>query len=110
MREGWKSNPHGRLMRTLSALAGEGSELIRSSSTRWASATFSGARHDAELKLTGNSAHARAQALAGSLPEAEFALAGHIVADLTVERLALEREGEDETALLGIAALTVEDW
>lgn len=110
MREGWKSNPHGRLMRALSALAGEGSELLSSSSTLWASATFSGARHEAALRLTGDGAHDRAEALADSLPEAEFALAGHIVADVTVEALVLDHEGGEETALLRIAALTVEDW
>jgi 3,4-dihydroxy-2-butanone 4-phosphate synthase len=110
MREGSKSNPHGRLMRALSAMAGDDSELLRSSSTRWASATFTGARHQAELRMTGEDAHEKANALAESLPEAEFALAGHIVADLTIEGLALEREGEEEVALLRIAALTVEDW
>lgn len=110
MREGWKSNPHGRLMRALAIMAGEGGEVIRSSSTAWASATFSGARHEAELGLTGAGAHARAQALADRLPEAEFALAGHIVADLVIEELVLERGGGEETALLRIAALTVEDW
>lgn len=110
MQEGGKSNPHGRLMRALAAMAGESSQVLRSSSTRWASATFTGARHEAELRMTGAGAHEKANALAESLPDAEFALAGHIVADLTVEGLVLEREGKEEVALLRIAALTVEDW
>lgn len=110
MREGWKSNPHGRLMRAVSAMAGEGAELLRSSSSGWASATFSGARHEAELRLAGAGAHERAQALADSLPGAEFALPGHIVADLSVEGLVLERERTEEVALLRISVLTVEDW
>lgn len=110
MREGWKSNPHGRLMRAFSAMAGVGSELLCSSSTGWASATFSGARHEAELRLAGVGAHEKAETLADYLPEAEFALAGHIVADVTIEGLELARDGEQEVALLRIAALTVEDW
>lgn len=110
MREGWKSNPHGRLIRALTALAGEGCEIHSSISRRWASATFSGARHEAELAWRGKGAHRRAEDLADRLPEAEFALAGHIVADMNVEALGLSREGGEELALLKIAALTVEDW
>ncbi|MEI9849675.1 MAG: hypothetical protein WDN24_01135 [Sphingomonas sp.] len=69
---------------------------------RWASATFTGARH--MLNLSGDAGPAIEDWLAG-LPEAEFALRGHLVADLGVE--AVRREGGTVTAL--VEALTVEE-
>ena len=70
--------------------------------TRWASATFTGARHMLTLAATASPALERWIA---DLPEAEFALRGHLVADLSVE--AVRREGADVTVMLEI--LTVEE-
>jgi len=47
----------------------------------WASATFVGSRHVAILVVEGDAA-----AWLAALPEAEFGLRGHIVADLVVAR------------------------
>jgi hypothetical protein len=69
--------------------------------TRWASVTFSGARH--ELTLTGEASRAL-NAWTAALPEAEFALRGHLVADLSVARR--QRSGDQVT--LGLEVLTVE--
>ena len=70
--------------------------------TRWASATFTGARH--MLTLAGTRSPALERWIAG-LPEAEFALKGHLVADLCVE--AVRREGADVRIMLEV--LTVEE-
>ena len=70
--------------------------------TRWASVTFNGARH--LLTLAAHASPAL-DAWLIALPEAEFALRGHLVADLTVE--SVHREGDAVTALLEV--LTVEE-
>lgn len=70
--------------------------------TRWASVTFTGARHMLTLKGAASSALSRWIA---ALPEAEFALRGHLLADLNVE--AVRREGADVTVMLEV--LTVEE-
>lgn len=70
--------------------------------TRWASATFTGARH--MLTLTGAASPALTR-WTDALPEAEFALRGHLVADLNVE--AVRRDGADLRIMLEV--LTVEE-
>ena len=70
--------------------------------TRWASATFMGARH--MVTLTGAACPALTRWI-DALPEAEFALRGHLVADLNVE--AVRRNGSAVVVMLEI--LTVEE-
>ncbi|AQR73727.1 hypothetical protein [Sphingomonas sp. LM7] len=70
--------------------------------TRWASATFTGARHT--LTLTAAAGPMLDQWLAG-LSEAEFRLRNYLVADLTVTRLI--RDGA--VATVALEALTVEE-
>lgn len=111
MRKTAKGDPHARLLRALLEMAGERSGIDDSSSRAWASATFMGARHKATLRLSGPDAHERAHALADSLPEVEFAISGHVVADVAVEEQALFCDDEGQAvALLEIGVLTVEDW
>lgn len=69
---------------------------------RWASATFTGARHRMTIAATASPALDRW--LAG-LPEAEFKLRGHLVADLLVA--GEQRAGE--RVEVELEALTVED-
>lgn len=92
-------DPHVRLGKALVAIAG--GELVESSQTAWASATFSGARHRYVLGVSPGSAP---EALA-NLADFEFDLPGHIVADIVLgerqERAGLQR--------IAIDALTVED-
>lgn len=76
-------------------------DLTASDSRRWSSATFAGMQH--RLVLSGQPAADFATWIA-SLPEAEFALRGHLVADLVVERVS--REGDTMTVELEV--LTVE--
>jgi len=98
---------HGRLARALLAMAGADATLDDANFRPWCSATFLGAQHHFTLRIVGADAAGRAAALVRALPEAEFAIAGHIVADVTVDRLRTDAEG---VRLIDVAALTIEDW
>ena len=97
----------GRLCAALADLAGDGASAILESFQPWHSATFIGTQHKVTLHIAGPDAAARAQALATSLPEAEFRLPGHVVIDVAVDALAHER---DDAAWLALYVLTLEDW
>lgn len=101
-----KTDPHAKLVRLLLKMAGEGSEIEASSSRRWSSATFNGARHRLCIKLSGPDARHKAAELALRLADAEFRLSGHVVADACVEK----EKFEEDIARLDVAVLTVEDW
>ncbi|NIJ20949.1 hypothetical protein FHS95_002641 [Sphingomonas naasensis] len=70
--------------------------------TRWASATFTGARHS--LTLTAGASPLLEQWLVG-LSDAEFALRGTLVADIHVVRMTRE----DGVVTVALEALTVEE-
>ncbi|RDE05469.1 hypothetical protein [Sphingomonas aracearum] len=74
--------------------------VARSIATSWSSATFTGARHD--LLLAGPATEAL-DAWLSSLPEAEIALRGHLVADVSVTSVQREPDG----AVVRIEALTL---
>lgn len=76
--------------------------LVASDWTRWASATFTGARH--LLTLAAPPSPALDAWIAG-LPEAELRLRGQLVADLVVEHV--RRSGD--TVTLSLEVLTVEE-
>lgn len=93
------------LLRALSAAAEAAAcpiQITASDWKRWASATFAGAQHRVTLAAAPSPALDRWLA---ALPEAEFGLRGHLVADLVVERIL--RDGERVTAELEV--LTVEE-
>lgn len=69
----------------------------------WASITFSGERHRLALCLPGPGAAAAADAFLDGLAERDFALSGHVVADIAL----VERYEEDEQVRLILEALTV---
>lgn len=98
---------HGRLIALLRDLGGEGCSIAAASFRPWCSATFIGAQHRLTLQLDGDAAWTNAQALAARLPEADFSIPGHIVADVAVDAV---RETEGGSALIELAVLTVEDW
>lgn len=97
---------HGRIQSALLALAGPSARVTSESLKPWCSATFTGAQHRLDLHLTGPDAPARAAMLAGALPDHEFRLPGHLVADLAVDSVSI-REGN---ATLALCILTIEDW
>jgi hypothetical protein len=98
---------HGRLIATLLDAAGAQSEVVDGALTPWCSATFIGARHSLTLVLRGEDAVARADALAAQLPEMEFRIMGHIVAELVVEKRQAVSAGE---VRLRLGVLTIEAW
>lgn len=90
------ADPHRALLRAL-ALHLPGMTVESASSEPWASVTFTGARHLIRALV----AEAVADDFASRAGEIEFALPGHIVADIAVTRLSPER--------IEIEALTIED-
>lgn len=76
--------------------------VVEADLARWASVTFTGARHMLTLAAP---ASAAAERWIAALPEAEFALRGHLVADLSVE--AVRRDADTVRIMLEI--LTVEE-
>lgn len=94
-------DPHPLLCGALVAAAG-GARLGWSRSEPWASATFSGARHLLAINLPPD----EAGRLAGDLAEMEFAIPGHLVADIAVAG----RRGEAGGVTLEIEALTLEEY
>ena len=98
------SDPGLALLHALLATAPDRSaiELMDMTSTRWASATFTGARH--VIRLEGRDDPALATWLA-DLPEAQFRLRGHLVADIAVDLV----ERHDGATVIVIEALTLEE-
>lgn len=85
-----------------------GSFRLESLTSRpWASVTFSGARHKLAFSLVGEGAAAAADAFAAGLGEADFALDGHILADVAL--VGEERSASGDLVRLSLEALTVED-
>jgi hypothetical protein len=90
-----------RLARAL-ARSGPGIVVTARASTPWASVTFTGARHVLTLEAP---ASAALDAWLEALPETEFAIPGHLVADLAVAEM--RRDGA--RVEVRIEVLTVED-
>lgn len=90
-----------RALLASAAAAGCPIGIARSEMERWASVTFAGARH--RIVLTGAASPALNRWTA-RLPEAELALRGHLVADLTIER----RTRQAERVTIELEILTVE--
>lgn len=72
----------------------------------WASITFSGERHRLTLCLPGPGAQAAVDSFLDGLEEREFALRGHLLAD--IEAAGVERDADGQIRLV-LEALTVED-
>jgi hypothetical protein len=115
-----RRDPHTRVIAQLLELAGPDSSVIATSSVPWASATFVGARHRIVMRISGADHAARADILVENLPDAEFSISGHIVADACIDERQLHlvrAEGEtaspEESAtetMLRLTILTIEDW
>lgn len=91
-----------RALEASAAMAGCPVTITSSNQRRWASATFLGAQH--RVTLAG-SPSPELEAWVAALPESEFALRGHLVAELGVLRIS--RDGDAVSADLEI--LTVEE-
>lgn len=76
-------------------------------SVDWQSLTFIGERHDIRLRICGPDCAAVAARLTAGLEDAEFAIAGHVVADIAL--VAKPETSEDGSIALAIEALTIAD-
>jgi hypothetical protein len=76
-------------------------------SAHWASVTFAGARHRLRVVLEGTSAIGAAADFLAALPELEFTIPGHIVADVAL--VAEERGDAGDYAVLELEALTIDE-
>ena len=94
------------LRRALSGFAGA-LALDAPVSRPWVSIAFSGARHRLAMHLRGPGAAAAADAFLDGLADREFALRGHILADIASVGDIRDERGED--VRLTLEALTVED-
>lgn len=101
-------DPATGLIRALVTLGNGAAIFEEHRGTSWASATFKGMRHAITLSFSGGDAMAIGERLADMLPEHEFQIAGHIVADLAIVDIYRRREGAPHMTLK-IEALTVED-
>ncbi|MCL6249510.1 hypothetical protein M3P36_00410 [Altererythrobacter sp. KTW20L] len=73
-----------RLVEALVALGQGQATLLRHSESSWASITFAGTRHRVTLLFEGAEAVEAGECFIAFLPEHEFALPGHLVADAAV--------------------------
>jgi hypothetical protein len=87
--------------------AGLSFEEVRSRS--WASATFSGARHEIAFELRGEGAAQEAARFCAELDTSEFRLRGHILADIALISSEGDTRGPEPRHRIRIEALTVED-
>ena len=76
--------PWLQLLAAVMELAGKQAELLRHAETPWASATFTGSRHNIALAFTGEEAAALGELFIAALPEHEFTVPRQIVADASV--------------------------
>ncbi|PCD02694.1 hypothetical protein COC42_15025 [Sphingomonas spermidinifaciens] len=90
-----------RALNLSAAAAGVPMRIVEASATRWASATFAGARHVLDLEVGGDRA---SRAWLGALGEAELPMRGQLMADCTV---VATRVGE-RSVCARVEALTVE--
>lgn len=104
------SRPAAALLRAILDRAGDGKNRILLSdyhSVEWQSLTFVGERHSLTLRIVGDDPRRLLQRLTGGIEDAEFAIPGHLVADLVV--WGEPRDEEDGALSLTIEALTIAD-
>jgi hypothetical protein len=72
------------LVRQLEALAGGEGLMLVHASRAWASITFAGSRHSFTWAFDGRDAVEAGEAMIAALPDHEFSVPGHLVADAAV--------------------------
>lgn len=103
--------PRGNWMRLLGQvlkLAGGHGDLLRHDERPWASVTFSGTRHTIALAFTGAEAIAAAERVIDAVPDHEFEIPGHIVADAQVREVSHQHVPEARLTM-EIEILLLED-
>ena len=103
-----RRTPWMPLLSALLELAGGKAELIRHAERSWASVTFSGTRHTVALSFKGLEAIAAGEDFIEALPDHEFAIPRHLVADAAI--IAVENSLSPEPQLdVTVELLLLED-
>ncbi len=89
-------------------LAGPRAEFLHHRERAWSSATFAGARHTIALKFTGAEAICAGEDFIEALPEHEFVIPGHLVADATLRGID-HLNGDEAQMTLEVEILLLED-
>ena len=100
-----KADPQNALIAAIAAqLLPATVSVVQHRSTPWASATFTGARHDIDLTVEGPDAPCKARFFVESAPTADYAINGHLVADVVVTTYLVA----NNVVQLSVEILTVE--
>jgi hypothetical protein len=83
-RKSTRRSPGERLRSAVELLAGPEGRVIAHAERAWASITFAGTRHRMTLTFAGLDGWAAAEVLIEALPDHEFTVPGHLVADAAV--------------------------
>jgi hypothetical protein len=99
----------GAIHDELVTLTNSGAQVLVQALDRreWASVTFTGARHRVRATIDGAGAAGAAGDFLDALPDLEFQIPGHIVADIAL-LVEARRDGGDH-AMLELEALTIKD-
>jgi hypothetical protein len=96
------------LMRAIGArFAGLELRLEEIRSRSWASVTFTGARHEAAIRIEGKGARGAVDRFLAGLEAADFRLKHHVLADIAL--VSDQRIDGEDAVLLQLEALTVEE-
>ena len=95
------------LTEALLDLGGRQGQVLMHMQTAWASITFSGARHSFDILFSGTEAILAGERLIDALPEHQFTIPGHLVADAAVTTA--ERDALAGTLLLTCELLLLEE-
>jgi hypothetical protein len=101
-------DPATALIRALLTLCCGKGELEEHIGRAWASATFTGMRHEVAMRFRGSDAVEAGEAMLDALAAYEFDVRGHIVADIQAVTVTRSEVGEPRLSVR-IEALTVED-
>ncbi len=100
-----RGDPVRRLLDALEAMAYDGTRATLVAATPWASGMFEGVRYAVMLLIPGPLALTCADRMRVALPEAEFAISGHLVADVTVD----DAYATDDAAVLCLSVLVLRE-
>jgi hypothetical protein len=79
-----RRDPANRLLGALHELGESHGIVLHHEDRRWASITFAGSRHILTLRFAGEAAIQAGERYIAALPEHEFAIPGHLVADADI--------------------------
>jgi hypothetical protein len=104
-----RRSPHHRLSHVLDQRLGRALRLVDGRETPWASATFTGARHRFHFVFDDAPMGPAERAATAALAEDEWALNGHIVADVALRWGYAEPQAGHDPIMLYVEILTVAD-